>query len=83
MAMRSTMAADGLVLADDAGGEVAADGGEIDALVAVEDRDRQAGELRQGLDDVARRDGGAAALGRATDAELDEVEQRRREGMRR
>ena len=38
---------DGLVLADDAGGEVVPDRGEVDALVVVEDRDRQARELGQ------------------------------------
>ena len=57
--------ADRLVLADDAARRSSSRiGGEIDALLVVEDRDRQAGELRQRHDHVVRRDRCAAGLER-------------------
>ena len=75
--------ADRLVLADDAAREVGADRGEVDALVAVEDRDGQAGELRQRHDHLVRLDLPLVALEDAGGGQLDEVEHRAREARRR
>ena len=71
--MRSTTAVTASLLADHAGSEVLAQGGEIDALLVVEDRHGQAGELRQRGDHLLRVDA-LAGLGAAGDGELDQVE---------
>jgi hypothetical protein len=60
----------GLVLADDALGEVAAHRGEIDALPVVQHRRREARELRERVDDVRRHNARGVALGAAPDRQL-------------
>ena len=65
---------DGLVLADHPGAEVGPDLAEVDALLIVEDADRQAGQLRQGGDYVAGLDVRTAALARPVRREADQVD---------
>ena len=65
---------DRLVLAHDARREIFADRGEIGALLAVEDRSRDAGRLRQAHDHIMRRHGPVRAFHGARNRRLQEIE---------
>src|SRR5262249_33316060 len=68
-----------LVLTDDAAREVVADRSQVHALLVVEYRDGQPGQLGQRDDDLVRADLFGAGLEGAIDGELDEIEHRARE----